>query len=439
MREVRTEASSFFFDTTRFSVSHFGHFLEGGAGIAMLRLHQGLLAAGVPSQVWYGFENFRPVPEGVKRYVSPSRPPGSSAQRWTHRLHRIKPILLVKRAYRDEFSIPVHWRRTEGVQVQGEKDIIHLHWITLMFDPVTFLANLPRSHPIVWTLHDENPFTGGCHYSWGCRGFVSQCSPCPQLRWRLTSKLSRTRQQRMEALLTRFTNLHVAADSRWLASQAASSSAFHRARSVRPVHYGLDHQCFRPTDKTAAREGLGLSSEDFVMCFGAQTLSHPRKGGHILKEACRAPSQLKNAVLLLFGRNPEFFRDLPLRCIHAGPDVSPARLVDLYNASDVFVMPSLEEAFGQTGLESLACGTPVLGSRTGGIVDFVIAGETGLQFPPGDAGELRAALEWCRTNKEAVRNMGKRGRQLIVEHFTLAHQAQAYTALYTEITKAAPQ
>jgi len=398
----------------------------------MSRIHDGLKAVGIRSQVWCGLDPYRPLPEDVHLYPPRERRIGPSEQRWRNRVHRVGPKLMAKEALY-EFNVPYFPPFVGMPRIVGPGEVAHLHWVTLMFDLQRFTRGLADDQPVVWTLHDENPFTGGCHYSWGCTGFTRDCRQCPQLRPPWSSFVAARHLDRVKRAMERFSNLHIVADSHWLESQARKSSALRAARSFRTIHYGLDHHRFQPGSKSAARAALGIDDQAFVMAFGAQHLSLRRKGGAVLREAVAESAPLKDSTLILFGSHGEFFAGTSLRTVDLGGDANAAKLVNVYNAADVFVMPSLEEAFGQTALEALACGTPVVGSATGGIVDMVQEGKTGLLVEPGSVAGLRRALEWCQANREDLKRMGAEGRKLVERQFTLDHQAKAYVGLYRDI------
>ena len=118
---------------------------------------------------------------------------------------------------------------------------------------------------------------------------------------------------------------------------------------------------------------------------------------------------------------------------NAGYQNSPEGLSTIYSAADVFVIPSLQEAFGQTSLEAMACGTPVVGFNTGGIPDMIISKKTGLLAKQGDSDDLAEKIQWM-INYPAERSaMGKNAREMVEKEFTLEKQAKSYISLYESI------
>ena len=102
----------------------------------------------------------------------------------------------------------------------------------------------------------------------------------------------------------------------------------------------------------------------------------------------------------------------------------------VYSAADLFVIPSLQEAFGQTSLEAMACGTPVVGFDTGGIPDTVRPGETGWLAEVGNVDALSRTLTNALRDRDRLRRMGQTCREMVMAEFSLARQRNRYTALY---------
>jgi glycosyltransferase involved in cell wall biosynthesis len=108
-------------------------------------------------------------------------------------------------------------------------------------------------------------------------------------------------------------------------------------------------------------------------------------------------------------------------------------MVDIYSAVNLHVSPSFQESFGQVGIEALACGTPVLGSRVGGIPEYVIEGETGLLAEPGNASDLADKLDWIVEHPDAAQQFGEKGRTLVCQKFSIKSIGQAYLTLYRSL------
>jgi glycosyltransferase involved in cell wall biosynthesis len=310
-------------------------------------------------------------------------------------------------------------------------DLLHFHWVAEFIDIPSFLERVDM--PIVWTLHDMNPFTGGCHYTSGCRRFEQACGCCPQLESKRGNGPSSRSWERKRAAYkkkARRDHLHVIAPSEWLAREAEQSALFSGV-PINCIPHGLDHTLFRPRDAQHERRKISIPEGQKVALFVAHSSTDPRKGFGILSEAL-ARLQFDDVTLISIGRNAPTVPE-GLSHFHVGYVDEDQRLSVLYSMADVFIIPSLQEAFGQTALEAMACGTPVVGFDAGGIPDMVRPDETGWLAKTGNVRSLHQALETALENDGERERMGRRCREVVEEEYTLERQARQYKALYESI------
>ena len=311
---------------------------------------------------------------------------------------------------------------------------MHLHWVAGLLDHRAFFAALGANRPLVWTLHDMGPFTGGCHYAGECERFTRRCGRCPQLGSSSERDLSRRIWERKAEALAGLESRHVrvVSPSHWLAEEARRSALLGRF-DVEVVPHGLDPAAVRPRDRSAARAALGIEADAAVVMFAAVGVHVPRKGMRELATALRSLRDLSGLQLLVVGGGaPPELANLPVRELGYVGDMQ--RMVEAYSAADVFAMPSLSEAFGLTALEAQACACPVVGFDTGGIGDIVCSGSTGELVPRADIGALTDALRAVLEDPRRARAMGRAGRERVQASFTLAQQASAYRAVYDALS-----
>jgi glycosyltransferase involved in cell wall biosynthesis len=328
---------------------------------------------------------------------------------------------------------------------QNSWDLVNLHWVARFVDYKRFFATLPPSLPVVWTLHDMNAFTGGCHYDRGCNRFTGQCGACPMLRSSNGKDLShRVWREKAAAFGMRHArNLRFVTPSSWLAKHVRSSSLL-REFDVEVIGHGLDTAEFCPRDRLNARELLGLSPKSKVVLFVAQWIHERRKGLQHLLQAVAALSS-RDVVVVCVGdgetpaRAPCPF--VHFKHVNAYPSVVTAegtkpladRFLSLaYSAADVMVIPSLQENSPQTVLEAMACGIPVIGYDVGGIPDL-ITDDTGLLVPAGDVQHLAKAIQTVLTNEGTARRMGANARDIVLKEFTLEAHARKYLSFYEKL------
>jgi glycosyltransferase involved in cell wall biosynthesis len=318
---------------------------------------------------------------------------------------------------------------TEVVDQCPDADILNLHWIAGFVDLGTFFDQVDV--PVVWTLHDMNAFTGGCHYNVGCERYKSTCGACPQLGSDDDRDLSRAIWQRKSGAYQSAIDagqLQIVAPSRWLASEARQSSLFDDV----PVHvipYGLDTTAFQPRETAGVREAIEIPDHHRVLLFVAQSTKNHRKGFNLLQEALQELSA--DAVTLVSIGSHPLEADLPH--VHLGSIQSNLLLSVFYSLADVFVIPSRQDNLPNTVLESMACGTPVVGFGVGGVPDMVRPGETGWLAEPEDASALRQAIAGALSDETERNRMADCCRQIVEEEYTLDVQARAYKSLYESL------
>lgn len=310
-------------------------------------------------------------------------------------------------------------------------DIIHLNWIAEWIDYESFFHSIPNHIPIVWTLHDQNPMTGGCHYSWDCNKYLKQCTQCPQLGPKDKIDLANiSHNKKTNALIGK--NLHIVGDSEWITHEAQKSNLLKHARSFQTIHYSIDFNTFKPTkNKQQIREKYNIPENAFVLCFGAADFTNRRKGFNELIQALeQINSSINNIHCLVFGTGKLLLTQTNLPPLHLTGHLTPCELADVYGASDIFVIPSLYEAFGLTAIESMACGTPVIGFNTGGIPDSIKEGETGWLVEHSNSKYLAEEISRLANHPNEVKSKSTNSLTYVRTHFNTLIEVEKYNTLY---------
>lgn len=316
-------------------------------------------------------------------------------------------------------------------------DIVHLHWTGGGYIPVQELRLL--DYPLVWTLRDMWAFTGGCHYSAGCERYVVGCGQCPQLRSTTDEDLSRKMWRRREAEW-RDVDLWLVPISNWLADCVRQSPLFKDAR-VQVIPNGLDTSRFHPIDPRTARAIWGLDPAQRYILYGALGATRdPRKGFGHLVEALRqlaARGWRERAEVVVFGDiEPTKAPDLGLRTHYVGEVFDDSKLAALYSSADVMVVPSLQEAFGKTLIEGMACGTPIVAFDHGGPADIVEHGRTGYLARPFCTSDLADGIAWCLSDGRLTQELGERAQCRARDDYRIEVVAEQYRSLYQRILEA---
>lgn len=402
--------------------------IAGGAARAAYRVHHGLREIGVDSQMLV-----RKKSSGDRSVTAPSGNLAQMAARFRADLNAL-PLYFYPQAKRDGFSS--QWF-PDGLAPQIAKlnpDIVNLHWISNGYLQLESIRRFNK--PIVWTLMDMWPFTGGCHYSHDCDRYTKSCGACPQLHSSKERDLSyQVWQRKMRAW--KDINLTIVSPTSWLADCATSSSLF-KDRRVEVIPFCLDTTVFKPLDKGVAREALNLPCDKQLVLFGAiSATTDRRKGFHLLQAALQKLGQStwkENIELVVFGSSqPEKPLDLGFKANYLGSLSDDSSLALVYSAADVMIVPSTQEAFGQTASEAMACGTPVIAFNGTGLMDIVDHQQNGYLVKPFEIDDLARGIAWVLENKERHQKLRCLSREKAEKEFALELQAYRYLSLFTEI------
>jgi glycosyltransferase involved in cell wall biosynthesis len=400
----------------------------GGAARSAYRLHQGLKGIGVSSQML------------VQKKDSDDRTviaPQTILEKGIAKLgHSVEAIPLWFYRQREKTTFSTQWFPDAILPrvAQLNPDVINLHWIRESHLQIETISRLRK--PIIWTLHDMWSFTGGCHYDQNCNRYVDSCGACPQLNSSKNWDLSRWIWQRKFRAWEN-TKLTLVTPSSWLAKCASSSSLF-KHRRVEVIPYGLDTQRYKPINPQTARELLNLPQDKQLVLFGAvNATSDRRKGFHLLQPAlqslCSSGWHDRIELIVYGSSQPSVQTDLGFKTRYLGRLSDDISLALVYAAADVFIAPSLQDNLPNTVMEAIACGTPCVAFKIGGMSDMIEHQKNGYLAQPFDVEDLAQGIAWMLENRERHQKLSRRAREKAEQEFTQEIQARRYTSLFTEI------
>jgi glycosyltransferase involved in cell wall biosynthesis len=290
--------------------------------------------------------------------------------------------------------------------------------------------------PIVWTLHDMWPFTGGCHYDEGCGRFQQSCGNCPILSSGREHDLSRDIWGRKKKFWSDVPFVAVT-PSRWLADMARSSSLF-KDKRIEVIPNGIDTDKYQPLDKRVAREAYGLPQDKHLVLFSAFSgTTDKRKGNQFLVPALRKMASTgwaeKTELVVIGEHAPLNPPELGMKVHYLGYLRDEVSKVLLNSAVDVTVAPSVQENLSNSVMESLACGTPVVAFKIGGMPDMIDHQRSGYLARPFEFDDLAVGITWVLENAERHRMLSQHARKTAVERYALKAVANLYLALYRDI------
>lgn len=314
-----------------------------------------------------------------------------------------------------------------------EADVIHLHWINhgfLSLDDIRALTRLGK--PVVWTLHDMWPCTAICHYSCGCERYTEACGACPFLHSDWAKDLSYRVFRKKRFLAS--SPIHLVTVSSWL-KEIARRSALTGDLPVTVIPNVLDTAVFHPADREEARKELDLPLDKKIILMGAARLDDPIKGFEYLQQALDLLKGRTDILLVLFGGikgGDAFLAQLPVACRWMGLLSDPHRIARLYAAADVTVVPSHYETFGQTLIESMACGCPVVSFDNSGQTDIIDHKVNGYLARYPDPADLARGIEWVWAHTADL-HLAEAGIRKVQAEYTEAVVARKYLNLYNRL------
>lgn len=286
-------------------------------------------------------------------------------------------------------------------------DVIHLHWVNQSFLSWSDIEKIVQSgKKVVWTLHDEWPFTGICHYTDGCDRYQSHCEDCQFLRGNTSKDISYFLFERKKALYQGINRVTFVGCSNWICERARTSALL-KGRTTesqingcispcRVVHIPntIDQTVFCPMDRCEARRKHGLPLDKKLLLFSSLKVTDKRKGIDYLVEACRQlhctkPDLDDKIGIVVVGKNTQAIEGLfPYKLYGIDYVKDEALMAALYGAVDAFVTPSLQDNLPNTIVEAMSVGTPCVAFAVGGIPEMIHHKEDGYLATPPSQGLL---------------------------------------------------
>lgn len=401
-------------------VIHLNTSINGGAGKAVARLHTSLISLGIKS----GLLSLEP--ELQHQLITHSTAYLSSLGNKDLFLTELRELFFKVFKSFQKSSVSINstyftflnssYKNLPALNLIKEADLIHFHWISNFVDLPSFSQK--SSQPIVWTLHDFNPFSPGYHYKPTEKELVANKQKLEELEKKKISILKKKK-------------IHFVYTSKYMGKLLkASKIGRHFPSSYIPL--GLDHTVFARRDSSFAKSLLGVPKDKKVILIVGDDLKAIRKGISYIRDSIEhIQYPTKDLVLCVLGKCDlaGFPKDFPI--IHLG-FIQDERLMSLaYATANVFITTATQEAFGQTTIEALCCGKPVIGFPVGVIPEAIIEEKNGFickeKTPKSVAALIDRALqkEWDEEwiSKDAA------------NRYNLQLQAKAYQDLYTNILK----
>lgn len=283
----------------------------------------------------------------------------------------------------------------------------------LSFKNLYELQNLTSAKIYLFPM-DMAPFTGGCHWAWGCEGYKFECKNCPAIL--SGGKVDQSYiNQEFKLHYVRKMDLELFAANSQLSEQIKSSKIFSN-KIIHPHIFALPNKkIFFPSPKIEACERLGIDAERTIFFFGANSLTSKSKGVNVLLNALQkikrdliSSGNESDFYFLIAGQKfAEMEINFPFEYKYLGYFADVKELSIAYNAADFYISPSIQDAGPLMVLQAMACGTPVISFDVGFARDFIINGYNGYKAHDIShealANQISAAASLDRLNREKMR------------------------------------
>lgn len=401
--------------------------VSGGAARAVYRIHTALRSSGLSSSMLVARKD-SDDPD-VYEYRVPWH---DRKLRWVKKIVSYQSSVNPASRTCNLFPSGIH-----KVINNSDSDIVHFHWIG---DELISIAEVKKiKKPIVWTLHDMWAFSGTEH----CDDLVSPCRykekyckrnrpPSHGGRIDVDAMVWRRKKRNW-----RDVNFSFVTPSRWLA-QCLSESALFRGARVSVIPNCLDTEVFQPVEQKASRDVLGLPQNTRLILFGAAGGGiNPLKGYHLFEKALDSVvfEDSGNSVecIVFGGKVGEMAPINGVEVTGVGWISDQRKLAMLYSAADIFVSPSMSEAFGQTVTEAMGCATPVVGFNVGGFRDIIDHKKNGFLAESFKADELAQGICWLLEDSQRLKELGHQAREKVLRNYSPSIVVAQYKAFYRHV------
>ncbi len=430
--------------------------LGGGAERIAYELYEGYRRRGHESYVAVGSKRGTGVDEGIFTLPGPDAP-GVWRRYWTEvqtgfqtrgqagaarmalRLANLgEPRAWVERQLGIEnFNYPGSRRLLASAPVQP--DILHAHNLHGGYFDLRQLPILVQRAPLLLTLHDSWLLSGHCAYSLACERWRTGCGRCPDLTLPVPVRRDATafNWRRKRGIYAR-ARVYVATPSQWLMDKVQASILAPAIAEAQVINNGVDLNQFRPGDKLAARQALGLPTDRPIGLFVAVAARrHRAKNYTTLEAAITQVAARPGSSSMLFvcvgdtGEEVRLPADSSIK--FAGFVHDREVLATYYQAADIYVHATKADTFPTAVLEAMACGLPVVATAVGGVPEQVEEGRTGFLAAPGDPASMAGGIARLLDDPALALTMSEAAASTARTRFDRERMVDDYLAWYERI------
>lgn len=326
----------------------------------------------------------------------------------------LKKNQLYKNKNFEIITFPESNYRVEDHPLLMDADIIHLHWISDFINYPTFFNKIKK--PIIWTLHDMNPFQGIFHYK------QDEINNEPVL-----GEINKNILFAKIQALKHNNNINIITLCKWMHDESKKSEIFNRYNH-HIIQNLINFEKYPILNRTIEKNKLKINNGNKTLMFIAQDINNQRKGFDLLLKSL---DKIKNNLNIITIGGQKINLNSNYNHLHFNNIKQISELNSIYSASDIVIISSREDNLPNVMLEAMANGTPVLSFNIGGMKDWIIENETGILIDPFNIEQFNLKLNKFINNEiefsnEFIYSYSK-------NNFDIESNINLYVNLYKEI------
>jgi glycosyltransferase involved in cell wall biosynthesis len=310
------------------------------------------------------------------------------------------------------------------------KGILHLHWLNGILNLDSIVNHAKMGKKIIWTIHDMEPFTGGCHNSNDCKNFEESCSECPAVKQIFRAKIQQTKKSK-NLYISLMNNVKLVFPSQWLMNNFKSGAPQYSSaleiipNPVSDIYFEKDF---------GATNSLNTFKEHLVLGFVSSDLNDPVKQFDKVLYAIQEVSLLIKKPIKLFAVGAKF-RNFPkglnYEIVESGVVSNENDLRDIYSKLDLLISNSISESFGLTIAEASAVGVPSLVLAGSGSSELIKDNSTGFIYK--NQVDLISKLIKISESETLILEIGAKARENALIQWKLENVLNKYDKLYENL------
>lgn len=301
------------------------------------------------------------------------------------------------------FSFPLLGNNIAKLKQVIDADIIYIHWaIGGFLNLGNYEQIFKLNKPVIIFMHDMWTITGGCHHSFECDKYKTGCFDCQIFENKRVVDLAKIEFNKKMKLFSKYDNICFVSPSEWLFN-CAKQSLLTKNKPIYCIPNIIDNKFYKPFDKKIAKNILNIDTDAYVITFGAISVDNPYKGWKYIEKALEIlKAKLVNhkIQILIFGSeyNKRIDEAIHYEVKFLGYLRDDYSTLLAYNATDIFLAPSIADNFPTTVMESMCCRASVVGFNIGGIPDMIDHMKNGYLAKYKDAEDLANGVIYCIEN-----------------------------------------